>query len=401
MPATTASAARLAIVAVSLFLLWRVFHVNVGLYENTGQPRLAAFPVPAADSAGDPKAGEKAALGRLLDDNPAEVAALLALARERETAGDVAGASKAYRVALDVAPLHRETLARASAHFLRQEQPEGLDLLARLVESYPGTRDRAFPVLAELLAGHRYRAQLSKIASRNPAWLDPFVAYACTRGTDPSLLAPLALQVSSAAKVPSRAAACVVDRLRVAGRWEQAYHLWLNLLPKERRTRLGFVFNGGFDFPASNMGFDWTISQDAERRVGHTAEIVRLPGAEGARALRVAYNGGRQAGVPARQYLLLAPGRYELRGLARPQGIKAARGIYWTVRCVQGDKIGKIVARSDRFLGAADWQPFSMPVEIDGACGGYSLQLEPVAEEGQIAFVSGSAWFDDLVLWRR
>jgi hypothetical protein len=115
----------------------------------------------------------------------------------------------------------------------------------------------------------------------------------------------------------------------------------------------------------------------------------------------VAYTGGRQSGVPARQYLLLAPGRYELTGLARPQGIKAARGIHWTVRCVDGDKVGNAVAKSERFLGTSDWQPFSMAVEVGGACGGHVLQLEPVAEPGQIAFVSGSAWFDDLVLWRR
>ena len=395
------SVARVAVVAVSLLLLWRVIDVNLGLYDESGQPRLAPRSGASGAPSGDRKESERAALREMLDDNPAEIAALLMLAQQREVSGDVAGASKAYRVALDLAPIDREVLALASAHFLRRDEPAALELLARLVANYPDTRGRAFPVLADLLTRNRYQVALAEIARRNPAWLDPFLADACARGTDPALLVSLVMRPSAAGGAEPAAAACVMDRLRRSGQWEQAYHLWLNLLPKERRARLGFVFNGGFEFLPTHQGFDWMTQKAPERSAGHVAEVVRAQGAKDLRALRIAYNGNRQSGVPARQYLVLQPGRYELTGQVRLEGIKAARGIHWTVRCMEKDTPRRIVARSERFVGSDDWRRFAMELAIDGACSGHVLQLEPVGEDGAIAFVSGTAWFDDLSLRRR
>jgi hypothetical protein len=383
--ASSASLGRMAIVAVALLLLWRIIHVNVGLYDASGQPRQDT----------------RASLGDVIDDNPAEIAALVMLAKDREAAGDIAGASKAYRVAIDLAPLDREVLALASSHFLRQDDMVGLPLLGRLMTSYPESRKQAFAALAGLLALNRYQVAVGAMAASDPPWLAPFVADACRRGTDPALLAPLVLKVSSSGTAAHAAAACVVDKLRAAGKWEQAYHLWLNLLPRTLRGKLGFVFNGGFELPPGPAGFDWILQQGRERATGHEAAIARAMGAEGQRALRVAYNGNRQSGLPIRQYLVLQPGRYELTGMVRLEAVKAARGINWTVRCMEGDKPRRIVARSERFQGSSPWQRFAMDVEIDGSCSGHGLQLEPVGEDGALAFVGGTAWFDDIFLQRR
>lgn len=394
-----ASLVRVAILAASLLLLWRVIHVNAGLYDDSGQPRLSR-PAGTGASIGEP-ADAAAALRRMIGENPAEVRAILAIAQEREAAGDSAGASKAYRIALDLAPIGRQALALAAEHFLRHGDPAGLEYLERLVAHYPDAWSRAFPVLAALLARDLHRTEFSRLVSRNPAWLGAFIADACARGTDPSRLAMLVMESSANAPAAPAATGCVIDRLRGAGRWEEAYHLWLNVLPKERRASVGLVFNGGFEAEPAPPGFDWRLQGAPENQAGHTAEIVRAPGAQGLRVLRVAYNGRRQGGVPVRQYLLLAPGNYELAGMARPAGIKAARGIRWTVRCVEGERPGSIVAASERFLGSSDWRRFAVEVPIDGSCPGYALQLEPDVEEGTVAFVEGTAWFDDLSLRRR
>ncbi len=272
---------RVTVVAVALLLLWRIIHVNVGLYDASGQPHQDT----------------RASLGDIIDDNPAEIAALVMLAKDREAAGDIAGASKAYRVAIDLAPLNREVLALASAHFLRQDDVAGLALLGRLMTSYPDSRQQAFAALAGLLALNRYQVAIGAMAASDPPWLAPFVADACQRGTDPAILAPLVLKVSASDAAAPAAAACVVDKLRAAGQWELAYHLWLNLIPRTHRGKLGFVFNGGFELPPGPAGFDWRLQQGRERHTGHEAAIVRATGAEGQRALRVAYNGNRQAGL--------------------------------------------------------------------------------------------------------
>jgi hypothetical protein len=155
---------------------------------------------------------------------------------------------------------------------------------------------------------------------------------------DLAVLMPALLRRSASGQGAGAETACAIDRLRAAGRWPEAHQLWLNTLPRERLKDVGFVFNGSFEFAPTDRGFDWILQPRSEREAGHAAQVFQVPGASGKRALRIAYNGRRQNGVPVRQFLALAPGRYEVGGMGRPDGIKAARGIHWTVRCVESGK---------------------------------------------------------------
>jgi hypothetical protein len=394
---TGLSLSRLAIVAMALALLWQVIRVNVVMYEDTGRPRVLARP--AVQAAEAPP--ERAALELVLRRNPGEVAALLMLARRLEAEGDQAGATRAYRVALGLAPLDMGTLAFAADHFLRRDDPAGIELLGRLAAHYPESRERVFAVLVQAMASGLHRDALDALFRDNPPWVGVFVADACARGVDLAVVMPALLRRSAAGQGAGSETACAIDRLKAAGRWQQAYQLWLNTLPRERLKRVGFVFNGSFEFPTTGRGFDWILQPRPEREAGHAAQVFQVPGASGKRALRVAYNGRRQAGVPVGQFLSVAPGRYELTGMGRPDGIKAARGIHWTLRCVESGKPQAVIASSERFLGSSEWRRFAMEVRVPESCPGQVLQLEPVGDDGALAFVSGAVWFDDLELRRR
>jgi hypothetical protein len=389
---------RLAIVAMSLALLWRIIQVNVVMYEDTGRPRVV--PRPGVEAAREP-AQERAALQQALRRNPGEVAALLMLARDFEAGGDEARASRAYRVALAIAPLEMGTLSLAADHFLRRGDPAAIELLGRLAAHYPESRERVFAVLVQAMASGAHLEALDALFRDNPPWVGVFVADACARGVDLAVVMPALLRRSATGQGGGAEAACAIDRLKAAGRWQQAYQLWLNTLPRERLKHVGFVFNGSFEFPPTDRGFDWILQPRPEREAGHAAQVFQVPGASGKRALRVTYNGRRQAGVPVTQFLSLAPGRYELSGMGRPDGIKSARGIHWTLRCVESNKPQAVIATSERFLGSSEWRRFAMEVRVPESCPGQVLQLEPVADDGALAFVSGAAWFDDLELRRR
>lgn len=393
---------RLAAVAVALFLLWRIIQVNVVLYDETGRPRPAATPNAPSDVASRERtAFERQTLRGMLEDNPGEVAALLMLAGEFESEGDVGRASRAFRSALELAPFDREVLFLSAAHFLRRDDSIGIDLLSRLASHYPGTRSQVFPVLAEYLSSGRHRKALGEIMSLDPAWLGPFLVDACNRGIDPLVLVPTLLRRVATGRVEPAETACAIERLRATGRWEQAYQLWLNQLPRARLSDVGFVFNGSFEYAPSGIGFDWIPQQRPEKEAGHVADIVPTRGAADRLALRVVYNGKRQSGYPVRQFLMLGAGDYEFSGLARLDGIKAVRGIHWTIRCVEQAGPAGIIARSERFVGSSEWRRFSVDVRIGHPCRGQVLQLEPVADDGAVAFVSGTAWFDDLRMRRR
>ncbi len=392
---------RAAILAVSLLLAWRIIQVNAVSFDDTGRPRLPTLRTASEVLPDERRPLEQAALEHILDGNPGEVAALLMIAGELAAAGETARATEAYRAALELAPVDRQVLSLAGLHLLRMNDPRGLESLSRLVGHYPAARPQAFPLLAQTLAAASHQAAWKGIVSRNPPWLGAFVADSCARGIDPALLVPLLLGRPGAGKGTPPESACVIDRLRSDDRWEESYHLWLSLLPRERLASVGFVFNGSFEQEPSGIGFDWTTQQGAEKQTGHVAEIVPTQGAAGRRALRVAYNGKRQAGVPARQFLALAPGDYELNGLVRTQGIRAVRGIQWKVRCVGKGKPLETIASSERFIGSGEWRPFSMAVTVGASCTGQVLQLEPADGEGSVAFIAGIAWFDDLLLTRR
>lgn len=389
-------ASRIVLGAVALVLLWRAIHVNAVLYEDTGRPRLE-FPGASTDAAKAP--GGPLALRSIIGDNPGEVAAMLMLARELETGGDRGEAAAAYRSALELAPLDKDVLALAAGFFLREGDARGVEILGRLAAHYPAVRERAFTTLHEVIASGRQAPALAALFARDPGWLGAFIADSCARGVDPAVLMPVLLK-KAASGAPLAQTACAVDRLRGAGRWDEAYQLWLNWLPRERLSQVGYVFNGGFEHAVSGVGFDWILQPRAERETGHVAETVAAQGATGKRALRVAYNGKRQAGVPVQQYLTLSPGTYELSGRARPQGIVAPRGIQWTVRCA-GSARSLPIARSERLIGSSEWRPFAMEVRVDRSCPAQLLQLEPAVEEGAAAFVGGVAWFDDLGVRRR
>jgi len=390
--------AAVPIAVVALAIAWRILVVNGVLYDLNGRPHLPSPSTAAAPMAEPPEASRL--LADALRSNPAEVAALLMWAAEARDA-EPERAERAYRVAVDLAPADRDVLNSAAAFFLaRGRVSEAVDLLQRLVDQYPDTREQVFP----LLAGYFFSAEGAnawhEVAARNPPWVASFVVSSCEHGLDPSVLAALLVKRMAAAAATQSEIACVVERLRAAGRWNEAYQLWLNSLSRAQLANVGFVFNGGFETAPAPTGFDWTLSSRPERETGYAAEIVRAPGTGGRQALRVAYTGKRQYGVPAAQYLAVPPGNYAFAGMARIERMTLGRGVQWTIRCVAEGKPGAVVAHSERFIGSSEWQPFGFDVAIPAGCDGQVLQLEPVGPEGSVAFAGGTAWFDDFVLRR-
>lgn len=388
--------ARIAIVAlVALALLWRVIEVNAMRMDEGGRPRPAQ--AHRGLYAGEDEASVAAAVVR---DDPAESAAYLVIAREQRARGNADAAMHAYAAAYEVAPVDRDVLVAAASDALQAGRvASALDLLARALDNDPGVQDRAYPVMQRALASGKYGAAWEAIASRNPAWLGGFVVDGCRRGVEPTALVPLFLRRVARSSATPPEAACLVEKLREAGRWDEAYQVWLDTLPADRLADVGFIFNGGFEYPSSALGFDWIADARPERDSGHAVEFAHTRGAVGERALRVEFNGRRQSGAPVAQYLALAPGRYELTGLARPDALHEGHGAQWTVRCV-GEKgaASAPVASSGRFVGSSDWQPFAFDVAIPADCRGQLLQLEAVGAGAGPVFLAGTLWFDNLSL---
>ena len=380
---------------VALVLVWRVVASGTGalLEENgaTGRERLRSpLAVETPDTAWRAR----------LAQNPADHAAMVMLGLEYERQGKADDARAAMAEALRLAPANRQTLLEAGAFHLRAgEEPQALAILRRVGDLYPDARGELWPVFVSALDARRHDDFFAGVVRDNPAWWPAFFGHACRKATDVDALQRVFNARALAGTVVADERRCLVDRLQRENRWANAYQVWLNSLPADQRRRVGFVFNGGFELPLSNLGFDWTVPpQD-----GVDVDAQPTGGATGRRALRVDFVNKRWAGPPVQQYLMLHPGRYRFEGRGRADGLETWLGVQWGLYCLPvGRPEPRQLARSGRFLASSDWEAWGDDFAVPGDCGVQVLRLElanprrDAATPGNVAArLRGTAWFDD------
>lgn len=390
------AAAAILLLLLGLVVGWRV--IVAGLAA-------AADPSGAAARLRGPPAGgaeANAATWRAqLAGDPADHVALAMLARTREADGDVAGARAAMDAALRLAPADRQTLLEAGAFHLRSgDLPQAMAALRRAVDLHADVRAKVWPVLVALLDTGRLDAQFADIARDDPQWWPAFIGHACAGARDADAVHRLLDARTRAGTTHAAERRCVVDRLQRDGRWPQAYQAWLNGLSAADRARVGYVYNGDFERPLTDAGFDWRIVPQEGVLVG----VQDTSGAGGHRALRVEFANKRWSGPPVQQTLLLAPGRYRFEGRARVQRLSSWLGVQWGIQCPSGHGAGpRQLARAGPFLATSAWEAWQIEFRVPADCPVQVVRLELAnprrddATPGDVAArLDGSAWFDDL-----
>ncbi|MBK6395434.1 MAG: hypothetical protein IPF73_12705 [Betaproteobacteria bacterium] len=242
--------------------------------------------------------------------NPTDFVALLALARVLEQKGDVAGARRDRR-GDRLAPADRPVLTEAAAFHLRAgEEPQALAILRRVADLHPDARATIWPVFTAVLESGRRDDFFAGIAREDPEWWPSFFGHACQAASSSDGLQRVFAIRAAAGKARADERRCLIGRLQREGRWTNAYQAWLNSLPPAHRQRVGNVYNGDFELPISNLGFDWILhAQD-----GVVVDVRPAAGADGRGALKVELLNKRWSGPPVLQTLMLFPGQIPVRG---------------------------------------------------------------------------------------
>jgi len=386
-------------VVVALVLVWRV--VVTGTWAlNDGRDWRTDERATTASLKATPDLLWRTQLAR----NPTDYAALVALALALERQGKPDDARAAMSEAQRLAPSDRQVLLEAGAFHLRLgDEAQALPILLRAVDLHPELRANVWPVLTQWLDGGRHVAALARVAGEGPAWWPAFFGHACAKSTHVAALEQL-LAVRAAKGIAGiDETRCLIGRLQRENLWAQAYQVWINALPSAQRQRIGYVFNGDFESPLSNLGFDWTTPpQD-----GVGVETLPVQGMGGRRALRVELVDKRWGGPPVQQMLMLVPGRYRLEGRGRAEGLDTWLGVQWALYCQphglpQASDPPRQLARSGRFLGTSAWEPIQAEFVVPGNCPVQTLRLELANPRrdadgpGNVAArLRGTAWFDD------
>ena len=329
--------------------------------------------------------------------NPADALSYLTLAELWQRAGFTEKATGLMAIADLLGPLRPPVLAHSAAFWLQENH---LDLaLARwsmLLRTRPENAARLYPVFLQLAENPQTQSFLRPLLTNPPEWWDGFFTYAAATAIQPETVTFLYQNRNRNGALPAAAEQQrYLGRLWKEERWLEAYLAWLGGLDERQQQGLGNLYNGGFDLPVTNTGFDWRMTSP----LGTTVETLQTYNTRGGNALHIGFNGERVRFQHVFQYLYLEPGRYQFQGRGRVDSLHTERGLRWKLRCAVAK--APLLAESEPFLGSEDWRRFAINFVVpEQDC---PLQLLRLELDGRVELefeARGDAWFDDLSISR-
>lgn len=332
-----------------------------------------------------------------LQSSPLQQRAYRVLARAAEASGDTESAYGLYRIAARHLPRDLPTRTWLYNHHISHGNAKAaisdLDTMLR-------ARPQLIPALAGIIVGVATEAEtqpaFAAALGSAPPWRASVLPLLVQQVSDldslARLLAALRAQPSG---LDDTTQDHWIERLIRERRYADAYVQWVSDLPAAQREVIGNVFNGGFDFPISDGGFDWRT----EPVVGARLDLQTGETAKSGSALRISFDDQRVAFHHLKQLLLLPPGRYRLDGRVRLDELRNDRGLVWELRCAEDMAE---IAIGTPLSGSAPWQDFALDFDVPSAdCTAQWLQLVLRARIPSEQRINGSVSFDALRIVRQ
>lgn len=340
------------------------------------------------------KAGEldeaEATAKTLLTHEPLVGSAFRILGAVEDKRGNVAKAFPLYQAAARRAP--RDTAAQvwlAQKYLERGDFRAGLQRIDTILRLSPGRGVAIYPILMQLSQDPDFAQEMAVVLQEAPPWRRSMLAALRHPKTGNPLAAGLIMQaLQGKGGLTPQEYASWLDSLMAQDRWGEAYARWAGDAIK-RDGRLPLAYNGDFEAPITDAGFDW-------RRIRVPGVMVHLEQSVGApgRNAYIRFLDRRVASAGLELPLFLQPGRYALALRMRASGLRSQLGLQWTVTCAGG---AGVVAKTDPIDGNVAWREFNATFTIPAAkCAGQKLRLVNLVGAGAGQRVVGEVWVDDV-----
>lgn len=264
--------------------------------------------------------------------------------------------------------------------------------LDTLLRGRPSLIPKIAPSVQALLARSApAETAFARLLETAPPWRGSLLTYLSRSIDDPHLLIRLFGWLQASAARPSWAELrSYLDRLASEGLYDEAYLAWLVHLPPERLSQLGLLYNSRFQYPITNLPFDWTFASI------DGASIAVVEDEKGP-ALSVEFYGARVSFKHVAHLLMLSPGEYSFSGLARADDLESERGLRWRINCA--GRNGELLATTELLSKTTPWRAFGMNFSVPSAgCAVQWLLLEIPARVALEADVSGRVRYVNLTI---
>jgi hypothetical protein len=335
---------------------------------------------------------------RALSSDPLNVRALRLLGQVAVIAGDRNMANRYMRAAAARSLGESQAVfAMLRDSFARKDYAQVIYYSDALLRKRPQLVGSVIPMLASMSESDDRDAfgRIQSILAANPPWRRVFFANLLGAITDARTPLKLYMNLKDTKAGPTSSdlsayLGFLIDR----GHRELAYYTWLQFLPPEQLSNVGYLANGGFDVPLSGFPFDWAITPGS----GVTIDIMDRPDVDHDKALFIEFGPGRADFKGVSQLLMLAPGNYRVVGRLKGQ-LAGRRGVQWLVACA-GTRTP--LGEGPMFLGSAPtWDEFDFTFTVpETYCRGQTLRLSLAARSASEQLVSGSVWYDDMRIER-
>src|SRR5262245_57843057 len=303
---------------------WASSHPDGGLHLAPWEPAaLDELAERQLTSSNDELGSAEDLARRALVSNPVDSRALSLLGLVAERKGDLARAEALMSLAAarswrNFAP-HVWLFAQAVRRGKFEEALAQADGLLRVSPQYEET---IFPVLTLFGTDPAALAALEKALAANPPWRRWFLGGAIVNGANDRLMTQLYQALIHSRQPPTAdEMKPYLDRLILAGRFEEAYQAWrARSSPAETAGR--YPYNGNFEAPLDGLPFNWVFDSIS----GAEIQITEAPDRGNSRAMRVQFSGARARFGRLGQLLMLASGSYDLELAIKASSLRTERG---------------------------------------------------------------------------
>jgi tetratricopeptide (TPR) repeat protein len=340
----------------------------------------------------------------------------------QELNGDVDAAEKSLRAAVQLAPYHTETNWALANLLLRRGKLEDSLEIFRKAAGKGGKADELLPLTFDMLwqSSGGDLETLKALAGNDPSTQLSLVQFCLDRSMVTEAVG-IFRSIDREAKLNSSKSATFIKSLMLAGQYETARTLWLDLvspppgstpqsgkqsaslpgglLPDQMSDQSSeLIWNGGFEAsPVKYLDhFDWAIAPSEYARFGIDTRIAH----SGSRSMKISFTGRDTTKLlgEVRQLVVLKPGaRYHFECYAKAADLLTPEG----PRIGVVGEGGVIVSSEPVAEGTTDWQRLAVDFVAPQDSSLKYIGIVRVPKFSYDEPTRGVVWFDDFTLTER